>query len=136
MDKRTKRVALAVLRALKAREAEYRAEVDEWYRCGDGRRPRWITKTREDGSTRQINMGGKGYSFPYCEHGSSLWTDYDNICGGCEDGTDIYQLAIWEAQEKVAEYNRRFEWVISAPSSLDPDTKRELIDWVIAALDV
>lgn len=22
----------------------------------------------------------------YCEHGTNQWTDYDNICGGCEDG--------------------------------------------------
>jgi hypothetical protein len=130
MDAMTKRVALAELRKLKAREAEYRAEVDEWYRSGDGRRPNYRTNPE---TGRTVNYGGKGYSFPYCEHGSSRWTDYDNICGGCEDGTDIYQLAIWAAQEKVAEYNRRFEWVISAPSSLDPDIKRELIDWVISA---
>lgn len=27
-----------------------------------------------------------GYRPAYCEHGTSLWTDYDNICGPCEDG--------------------------------------------------
>lgn len=27
-----------------------------------------------------------GYRPHYCEHGTNLWTDYDNICGGCEDG--------------------------------------------------
>lgn len=27
-----------------------------------------------------------GYRAHYCEHGTNLWTDYDNICGPCEDG--------------------------------------------------
>lgn len=27
-----------------------------------------------------------GYRAHYCEHGTNQWTDYDNICGGCEDG--------------------------------------------------
>lgn len=27
-----------------------------------------------------------GYRPHFCEHGSSDWTDYDNICGPCEDG--------------------------------------------------
>src|SRR4051812_25868549 len=92
MDKLTRRIALAELKELKAREAEYRQERADWYRNGDGRSPRWITKNYPDGRTRRVNMGGKGYSFPYCEHGSSLWTDYDNICGGCEDGYSVYQL--------------------------------------------
>lgn len=28
-----------------------------------------------------------GFRPHYCIHGTNLWTDYDNICGGCEDGT-------------------------------------------------
>lgn len=27
-----------------------------------------------------------GYRAHYCEHGTNLWTDYDPICGPCEDG--------------------------------------------------
>lgn len=27
-----------------------------------------------------------GYRAHYCEHGMNLWTDYDPICGPCEDG--------------------------------------------------
>ncbi|QIN94779.1 hypothetical protein PP460_gp023 [Streptomyces phage Muntaha] len=135
MDKLTRRIALAELKELKAREAEYRQEVDDWYRTGDGRSPRWITKTYPDGRTRSVNMGGKGYSFPYCEHGSSRWTDYDNICGPCEDGYSVYQLAVWNAESKVAEYRKRAEWVAGAPSSLDRDKRSELIHWAISALD-
>lgn len=28
----------------------------------------------------------RGHRTHYCEHGTNMWTDYDNICGGCEDG--------------------------------------------------
>jgi hypothetical protein len=28
----------------------------------------------------------KGYRPHYCEHGTNRWTDYDNICGYCEEG--------------------------------------------------
>jgi hypothetical protein len=30
----------------------------------------------------------QGYGPHYCIHGTNLWTDYDNICGGCEDSHD------------------------------------------------
>ncbi|QQV92594.1 hypothetical protein SEA_MEGANTHEEKILLA_258 [Streptomyces phage MeganTheeKilla] len=131
MDNITRKVALAELRKLKEREAEYRAEVDEWYRAGDGRSPRWITRP----NGRRVNVGGKGYAFPYCPHGKSLWTDYDNICGGCEDGYSVYQLALWSAQEKVSEYNKRADWLLSAPDAFRrSDMYRDLIDWVVAPI--
>lgn len=126
MDAMTGKIALKILRTLKAREAEYRAEREEWYRAGDGRSPKWYQGPDDD---RPYNYGGKGYTFPYCEHGTSRWTDYDNICGGCEDGYSIYQLALWSAQEKVAEYSKRIDWLVSAPSSLGWERKRDLIDW-------
>lgn len=28
----------------------------------------------------------QGYRAQYCIHGTNNWTDYDNICPGCEDG--------------------------------------------------
>lgn len=31
----------------------------------------------------------EGHTPHYCEHGTSRWTDYDNICGGCEDGVTM-----------------------------------------------
>ena len=132
MDKLTGKIALQRLRALKAREAEYRADREEWYRSGDGRRPNWRTDPE---TGRSHNYGGKGYSYPYCPHGMSLWTDYDNICGGCEDGYSVYQLALWSAQEMVAEYNERSDWLLNAPNALrHSDMYRDLIDWVLAPL--
>ena len=132
MDAMTRKVALVELRKLKAREREYESEVDEWYRAGDGRSPKWHTDPE---TGRRHNYGGKGYAFPYCRHGSSLWTDYDNICGGCEDGTNIYQLALWSAQEKVAKVNERTDWLVSAPDALRrTEMFRELIEWALSPI--
>lgn len=27
-----------------------------------------------------------GHRHPYCFHGTSMWVDYDPMCGGCEEG--------------------------------------------------
>jgi hypothetical protein len=43
-------------------------------------------------------------------------------------------LAVWEAQGRVSEYNKRFEWLLSAPRSLPYEMRDDLRDWVIAAL--
>ena len=64
-------LAIHLMRKSEAAYAAYEADVNDWYRNGDGR------PTRE---------GGRGYAYPTCFHGSSRWTDYDNICGGCEEG--------------------------------------------------
>lgn len=129
MEKIMARIALSELRKLKNAEAEFYAEREEWYRNGDGRSPRWVE--RPDG--RSVNMGGKGYSFPIaCVHGSDAWTDYDNICGPCEDGYSVYQLALWRAQERYDEYRKRVDWLASAPPSFQWEQKAELIDWACA----
>lgn len=36
----------------------------------------------------------QGYRNHYCVHGMNQWTDYDNICGMCEDG-----YGYWDYQE-------------------------------------
>lgn len=132
MDSMTGKLALKILRELKAREAEFNEEREEWYRAGDGRRPKWYQGPNDD---RPYNYGGKGYSFPAaCAHGSSAWTDYDNICGPCEDGFSLYQLAIWSAQENVSEARKRLDWLLSAPPEFQRDYEElfsELIGWSV-----
>lgn len=54
------RLALAVSKRLEAEYAEY----------------------LEDCEQDRAN----GHRAHYCEHGTSNWTDFDNICGRCEDG--------------------------------------------------
>lgn len=96
-------------------DAAYDAEVSDYYANGDGRR-------RED--------GGKGYTFPHCPHGMSRWTDYDNICGPCEDGLTVIQRAQSLARNRYREFRTRLDWVRTMPANLPDDLRRSLVDWV------
>lgn len=128
MDALTKRIALVELRKLKDAEREYREDVAAWYRSGDGRSPKWYQGPDDD---RPHNYGGKGYAYPRCPHGSSRWTDYDNICGPCEDGYSVYQLALMSARVKAERLNAACEWVADMPSELrHTEIGRELRGWM------
>ena len=73
--------------------ARYEADVAAWYRDGDG---------------RPVAEGGKGYSYPECVHGTSRWTDYDNICGGCEG-----DYGYWDYSRELADAYRDAVWAFS-----------------------
>lgn len=53
----------------------------------------------------------RGYRAHYCEHGTNNWTDYDNICGPCEDGLFMSdpitrrRYAIDTAKGRMAKYD-------------------------------
>lgn len=104
------RIAREHLRTLKKRVAEYDEAVDAWYRNGEGRSPKWHTFVEGD-EVYRANVGGSGYRFPECIHGMSLWTDYDNICGGCEDGLTVYQEALYAGHRDAAAYLDRMSVV-------------------------
>lgn len=103
----------AALNDIQADEAAYTAAVDDWYLNGDGR------------STAD---GGRGYRFPHCPHGMSLWTDYDNICGPCEDGYTAVQRAQGVARERFLRFLNTWNWITSAP----PDVDHEIVKAVTA----
>lgn len=133
MDKVTARFCLAVLKKLKKAEAEYWEARRAWYESGDGRPEKWVFDPE---TGRHWNAGGRGWTYPECIHGTSRWTDYDNICGGCEDGYSVYQLALWEGKEKAQQYTERVEWLASAPgfSRMPYGLKDDLRDWVMEPL--
>lgn len=72
------------LAVLVAWQAAYDADVERWYRDGNS-----------------------GYTYPSCIHGTSRWTDYDNICGACEDGSSLREIALMRARDDWWEYDRR-----------------------------
>lgn len=120
LDKTTAKIALRYVQKYKQDAADYLAEVDAWYRCGDGRSSR---------------NGGKGHTFPYCFHGSSRWTDYDNICPGCEDGHSpyrcgwMYEAALDRAKADLRIEQERVDWINSAPKDLPMNILFTLIKW-------
>lgn len=84
----------------KSRYDSYDQEVKEWFEPGG------------EGHDH-------GYTFPACIHGKSRWTEYDNICGPCEDGYGFWDedRARRDAEDQVRyalqEVERRVKWIES-----------------------
>lgn len=59
----------------------------------------------------------EGHRPHYCIHGTNQWTDYDNICGGCEDS-----LTVWDMAENAAwARHTRYLHVLDQMSALSRD---------------
>lgn len=110
------KLAAIVLRNARAQWAEYQAECDEAY--SDGYRPH------------------------YCRHGVNLWTDYDPMCGACEDGRGYWDYpaecaeALDTAKRAIAECDRRQELahaVIVEPR-MSATVISELMTWILAPM--
>lgn len=88
LDSTVARLAMQIERKLWNQWTDHLQDIEEWYATGDGKH--------------------KGYTYPACEHGTSRWTDYDNICGPCEDGFsmgngfDRRRVALSEAKRRMA----------------------------------
>lgn len=58
------------------------------------------------------NYAKQGYRNHYCVHGTNQWTDYDNICGPCEDGygywdyLEFLKLSAGEAHRIYNHYHK------------------------------
>lgn len=107
------RIALTYLREGRKIHADYDAEVAAWYADPDQR-----------------------YRFPHCIHGTSLWTDYDNICFGCEDGVryDDPRMCLDRAKRDLAECEERVTLIgaiLRKGVSASSDLGVALIDWAL-----
>lgn len=76
---------------------------------------------------RTVNIGGQGYTYPECIHGASRWTDYDNICYGCEESETAVDLARSLGRERFVRFIDRWEWAIAAPG--DAPHREDLLQW-------
>jgi hypothetical protein len=110
MDKQTAKLAVILLNGYRNRFAEYEEECAEYAR--------------------------QGYRPHYCIHGTNQWTDYDNICGGCEDGENYWSLetfgpiAIREAKEAMEEMGRRISLYIELDRQGAPIEFEKFAAWV------
>jgi hypothetical protein len=110
------KLAAIVLKQARADWAEYREACDEAYRAG--------------------------YRPHYCRHGVNLWTDYDPMCGACEDGRGYWdyptecQDALDTAKRAIAECDRRQE--LTRPVTRDPKLPgtiaADLLTWILAPM--
>lgn len=67
----------------------------------------------------------EGYRAPYCIHGTDNWTDYDNICYGCEEENGFSEYttkdeirAMAEAMA-IQEHNQKMYRIHSAAITLN-----------------
>jgi hypothetical protein len=78
----------------------------------------------------------QGYRPAHCFHGTNLWTDYDPMCGPCEDGYSWFdpmlyrQLALAEAKAVYAEFDERLSLYIKASTKHAPMDYGKMILWV------
>lgn len=129
--------------------AQYDADVRDWYENGEGAAPEWVTDECDgheslagehmgeavycDGSCqRAYNVGGQGHTYPSCIHGMSRWTDYDNICGGCEDGDNVFAIASVDARSAWLRFCDRWEFSVNAPQDLPAELRTGIANWAFA----
>jgi hypothetical protein len=73
----------------------------------------------------------EGHRPHYCEHGTDLWTDYDPMCGLCEDGDssrDPLQRRAWaiiDAKARVNQFRAALDWYSDAPPGFDRFVNRD-----------
>jgi hypothetical protein len=77
----------------------------------------------------------EGYRPRYCPHGTNQWTDWDNICGPCEDGWYPWDMetALAEAHRRTRETHRRVALMtpLYGEAGLPRSVKDALFDWAI-----
>lgn len=127
--------------------AIYDAEVADWYESGDGQSPDWgwdecgaCNGAGESDGHRclhcdagqiRVNRGGQGHTYPVCIHGMSRWTDYDNICGGCEESLTEAEEAERIAHNVTVAIDERCAWQRSAPSDLPDDLRQAVLTYAL-----
>lgn len=90
-----------------------------------------------------IGWRSHGHRPHYCEHGTDKWTDYDNICGPCENGETLEdplylrRLAIDTANEfwqQVRELNGRWHALFDVLPSAQHDAMNDIYTAALDAL--
>ena len=82
-----------------------------------------------------------GYRPSRCFHGTYLWTDYDPMCGPCEDGYGWFdpmlyrQLAISEAKQAFKAMDERLDIYVKASKLGLPMDHSKTIPWVSEPLN-
>lgn len=85
----------------------------------------------------------RDYSFPACVHGASNWTDYDNICGPCENGEGYWDDSReWKRAKDIASYalikfeekrNKALTALVSLRVEGAPvEVETAVIDWLLS----
>lgn len=79
----------------------------------------------------------QGYRPHYCVHGTNQWTDYDNICGGCEDGIfSAGQFALIWADQRDSEYQTAYDAYMYLVKCHAPESVQQpAMEWLYGLMD-
>lgn len=113
MDTITRRASLEALHRIRAQRAEWEESAGQYAR--EGFRPRT------------------------CVHGTSLWVDYDPICGPCEDGLSDHEVALIAGRHRAKQVHEMIavvtSFVASARTLGAPESvTRAAMDWLLSEL--
>jgi hypothetical protein len=83
----------------------------------------------------------EGYRPRTCFHGTNLWTDFDPMCGPCEDGYGWFdpmmyrQMSLQEAKATYNLFNERLDLYVKLSAGRVPGIEYgQLIQWVAEPL--
>lgn len=85
---------------------------------------------KADREAEEASYREQGFRSHYCIHGTNQWTDYDNICGGCEDGLSLRRMVINGVHHDVVQFLDRLAWIGKAPGYLPREVSDSLWKWV------
>lgn len=79
---------------------------------------RQIAEYDEYAATPQYNEFGQRLRTEFCEHGVSMWTDYDCACGACEMGY-TYRDGVYRMGVALGEAKRRMRKLREMTAALE-----------------
>lgn len=103
-----KKFALAAIKEIKAERASYEEEMDE--------------------------LRKQGYGPSHCIHGTSLWVEWDPICGYCEEGVSDYQVALGRAFSRYDEVDKMLKAYVAAAKVFGDELTEPLVTAVNARI--
>jgi len=99
-----KKFALAAIKEVRAEHAAYLSDMDD--------------------------LRKEGYGPSHCFHGTDRWTDYDNICGYCEEGLTLQEMALGRAKHRYSEVERKLHAYVAASNEFGHELTKPLVSEV------
>lgn len=72
----------------------------------------------------------EGYGPSHCFHGTDRWTDYDNICGYCEEGLTLQEMALGRAKTRYDEVMKKLHAYVDASKAFSTELTKPLVSEV------
>lgn len=110
--------------------AKQSTATDSWVTALHAARNRYAARKAERQAEVQF-YADQGYRPRYCIHGTNLWTDYDNICGGCEDGITLLNKVMAGLRADYEHFNKVLTYTAQAYAIYPPQEVRDALhEWV------